>query len=89
MPILFRPEPYDAWSWVARVGQRSATIESVICDGDTTLARARVTIVFFDQATQRSTVPPEATSTGSGRARLTAERAHSNVLTMNCAAWVT
>jgi len=60
VPILFRSEPYDAWSWVAHVGQRSATIESVIRDGDTTLSRARVTIVFFDQATQRSTVPPEA-----------------------------
>ena len=36
VPILFRAEPYDAWSWVARVGQRSATIESVICDGETT-----------------------------------------------------
>jgi len=58
VPILFRPEPYDAWSWVSRVGQRSATIESVICDGDTVLSRARVTIVFFDQQTQRSTVPP-------------------------------
>ena len=30
VPILFRPEPYDAWSWVARVGTRSATIESLI-----------------------------------------------------------
>ena len=59
VPILFRPEPYDAWSWVSRVGQRSATIDSLICDGDTTLSRARVTIVFFDQDTQRSTVPPE------------------------------
>jgi len=59
VPILFRPEPYDAWSWVARVGQRSATIESVICDGETTLARARVTIVFFDRETRRSTAPPE------------------------------
>jgi acyl-CoA thioester hydrolase len=58
VPILFRQEPYDAWSWVSRVGQRSATIESVICDGDTVLSRARVTIVFFDQETQRSTVPP-------------------------------
>jgi acyl-CoA thioester hydrolase len=58
VPILFRPEPYDAWSWVSRVGQRSATIESVICDGDTVYSRARVTIVFFDQQTQRSTVPP-------------------------------
>jgi acyl-CoA thioester hydrolase len=59
VPILFRPEPYDAWTWVSRVGQRSATIDSVIRDGDTTLSRARVTIVFFDQATQRSMVPPE------------------------------
>jgi acyl-CoA thioester hydrolase len=59
VPILFRAEPYDAWSWIARIGQRSATIESVVSDGDTVLARARVTIVFFDQATQRSTVPPE------------------------------
>lgn len=59
VPILFREEPYDAWSWVARVGSRSATIESLIVDGETVLARARVTIVFFDQATQRSTAPPE------------------------------
>ena len=59
VPILFRQEPYDAWSWIARIGQRSATIESIICDGETLLSRARVTIVFFDQQTQRSTVPPE------------------------------
>ena len=59
VPILFRPEPYDAWSWVARVGSRSATIESLILDGETVLARARVTIVFFDQQTQRSAAPPE------------------------------
>ena len=58
-PILFRPEPYDAWSWVSRVGQRSATIDSLICDGDRTLARARVVIVFFNQETQRSTAPAE------------------------------
>jgi len=59
VPILFRPEPYDTWSWVARVGPRSATFESLILDGETVLARARVTIVFFDQQTQRSTAPPE------------------------------
>jgi acyl-CoA thioester hydrolase len=59
VPILFRPEAYDAWSWVARVGSRSATIESLIVDGDTVLARARVTVVFFDEQTQRSTAPPE------------------------------
>ena len=43
-----------------------------------------MTIVFFDQATQRSTVPPEVYLD-----RLRALEAHSNVLTMNCAAWVT
>ncbi|MBA2956293.1 acyl-CoA thioesterase [Nocardioides sp. MAH-18] len=59
VPILFRAEPYDAWSWITRIGQRSATIESVVADGEVVLARATVTIVFFDQATQRSTVPPE------------------------------
>jgi acyl-CoA thioester hydrolase len=59
VPILFRPEPYDAWSWVSRVGTRSATIESLITDGDTVLARARIAIVFFDRETQRSTEPPE------------------------------
>ena len=32
----------------------------MICDGDTVLSRARVTIVFFDPETQRSTTPPEA-----------------------------
>ena len=58
-PILFRPEPYDAWSWLSRVGTRSATIESVICDGDTVLSQARVSIVFFDRETQRSTPPPD------------------------------
>ncbi|MGB0099692.1 MAG: thioesterase family protein [Nocardioides sp.] len=59
-PILFRPEAYDAWSWISRVGTRSATIESVICDGDTVLASARVAIVFFDQRSERSTQPAEA-----------------------------
>ena len=60
VPILFRPEPYDSWSWVSRVGTSSATIDSVICDGDTVLSRARVSIVFFDPETQRSTPAPEA-----------------------------
>lgn len=59
-PVLFRPEAYDAWSWVSRVGTRSATVDSLICDGDDVLARARVTIVFFDPETQRSAAPPEA-----------------------------
>ncbi|WP_122816951.1 acyl-CoA thioesterase [Nocardioides pantholopis] len=59
LPILFRREPYDVWSAVTRVGNRSMTIESEICDATTVLARARVVIVFFDLKTQRSTAPPE------------------------------
>lgn len=58
-PILFRPEPYDAWTWLSRVGERSATLDTLVCDGDRVLARARVTIVFFDPGTQRSTTPGE------------------------------
>lgn len=55
VPILFRPEPYDVWSWVSRVGRRSYTVESLIRDGDVTLAHAEVTLVFFDG--QGSTEP--------------------------------
>jgi len=59
VPILFRAEPYDAWSWVSRVGRSSATIDSLISDGETVLARASVVVVFFDEHTQRSAAPPE------------------------------
>lgn len=58
-PVHFRAEPYDVWSWVSHVGSRSVTIESDIRDGDTVLSRAKVVMVFFDPATQRSAVPPE------------------------------
>jgi acyl-CoA thioester hydrolase len=58
-PILFRPEPYDCWSRVVRVGSRSLTLDSEIRDVDHVLARARVTIVFVDPGTGRSTDPPE------------------------------
>lgn len=59
VPVLFRPEAYDAWSWVSHVGERSFAIESEICDGDVVLSRARVVLVFFDRATQGATTPPE------------------------------
>ena len=59
IPILFRPEAYDAWSWISHVGNRSMTIESEICDGDTVLSRARVVVVFFDRETERAVEPPE------------------------------
>lgn len=56
-PILFRAEPYDCWSQLARLGSRSMTLESEICDGDEVLARARVTTVFYDLAAQRAVEP--------------------------------
>jgi acyl-CoA thioester hydrolase len=58
-PILLRPEPYDCWSRISRVGARSFTQEAEICDGDEVLARAEVTVVFVDPATGRSAEPPQ------------------------------
>jgi acyl-CoA thioester hydrolase len=58
VPILFRPEPYDAWSWLSHVGDRSMVIESEICDGDRLLSRARVAMVFVDPVAQRAAAPP-------------------------------
>ncbi len=59
-PILFRLEPYDVSSRITQVGTKSFTIESEIRDGDTLYSRARVVLVFFDSATQRSVEPPAA-----------------------------
>ena len=59
VPILFRPEPYDGWTWLSHVGNRSMVVESEICDGDLVLSRSRVAMVFFDQETQRAVAPPE------------------------------
>lgn len=58
-PLVLRPEPYDVWAAISRVGTRSMTIESEIGEGERTLARSRVTLVFFDSETQRSTSPPD------------------------------
>lgn len=59
-PILLRTDPYDCWSRVSRVGDKSMTIDSEICDGDTLLSRARVVSVFFEPESGRSVRPPEA-----------------------------
>jgi len=60
-PLLFRAEPYECRSTITRVGARSMTVESEIRDGaadtDRVLARARVVVVFFDLATNRSAEP--------------------------------
>ena len=57
VPILFRPETYDCWSRVAKVGERSMTLESEICDGDIVLSRARVVMVFVDVASGTPVAP--------------------------------
>lgn len=58
VPITLRPEPYDVYSRVSRVGRTSYTIDSEIRDGATVLSRASVVCVFFDPQTQRATEPP-------------------------------
>jgi acyl-CoA thioester hydrolase len=60
VPILFRPEPYDAWTWVTHVGRSSFEMESEIRDGDTLLSRCRMVAVTFDPQTQRSAPAPDA-----------------------------
>lgn len=60
VPILFRTESYAVDSWVSHVGRSSFVIESRITDGDVLFSRARVVLVTFDQATQRSAPAPEA-----------------------------
>jgi len=59
VPILFRPESYDAWTWVTQVGRSSFELESEIRDGDTLLSRCRVVAGTFDPETQRSSPPPD------------------------------
>jgi acyl-CoA thioester hydrolase len=56
-PILFRSQPYECWSQLGRVGNRSMTIHSEIRDGDQVLARAKVTTVFYDLQAQRAMEP--------------------------------
>lgn len=57
-PTRLRPEPYDAWTWVERIGNRSMVLGAEIRDGDTVHARGRFVAVFFDLATNRSAQPP-------------------------------
>jgi acyl-CoA thioester hydrolase len=59
VPILFREQPYDSWTWVSHVGRTSFVVESAICDGETVLSRARVVGVFWDRETERPISPPD------------------------------
>lgn len=58
-PLLGRAEGYDLWTWIERVGNRSAVMSSEVRDGDTVMARATVVVVFYDSDAGRSAEPPE------------------------------
>jgi acyl-CoA thioester hydrolase len=62
-PMLLRPEPYDLYTWVARVGSTSLVLDSEIVDtlGEkpVVLSRNRVVLVCYDVAAGRSVAPPE------------------------------
>lgn len=51
--LPFRPEPYDVWSAVTRVGTTSYTIEAEIGDADDMVSRCRAVLVGYDPATGR------------------------------------
>ncbi len=56
-PVLLRPAPYDVWSRIASIGRRSMVVESEVADGEETLARSRVVLVFWDGERQASAEP--------------------------------
>lgn len=59
-PIRLRPQPYDAWTWSARLGTTSLTLEAEIrdqLDSDQLMARGRFVLVFVDPDTGRPAPP--------------------------------
>lgn len=59
-PMVLRGEPYEARSWISRVGGSSYDVSAEIVDptdGDRTMAVSRATLVTFDKTTQRSAAP--------------------------------
>lgn len=53
-PMGWRPEPYQAQSWISRIGGASVTIESQLLDGNEVLAQCTTVLVGFDLESQRS-----------------------------------
>jgi acyl-CoA thioester hydrolase len=62
-PMLLRPEPYDLYTWVSRVGSKSIVFDNEIVDtlGEkpVVLSRSRVVLVSFDVAADRSVPTPD------------------------------
>lgn len=51
-PLAWRPEPYEAHSWISRVGTGSFTINTLVGDPSAPVLVTRTTLVGFDSATQ-------------------------------------
>ena len=47
-PLTLRVEPYDVQTWIARVGRTSMTFGTAVRDGEETMARGQVVVVFVD-----------------------------------------
>lgn len=62
-PMLMRPEPYDLYTWVERVGAKSVTFDSEIVDNagssPVVVGRSRIVLVFFDLVSGRSVTPSQ------------------------------
>ncbi|MBZ5733008.1 acyl-CoA thioesterase [Nocardioides sp. TRM66260-LWL] len=58
--LTMRPEPYEAWTGVVRVGRTSTLLGTEIVDplSGEVAARGQAVLVFFDATTQRSASPP-------------------------------
>lgn len=58
-PMPWRPEGYDAWTWLVGLGRSSVTMQSDLTDGLGVVARARVVLVAWDPESGRSReLPP-------------------------------
>ena len=53
-PLAWRPEPYEAHSWISRVGTGSFTINTLVGDPSEPVFVNRTTLVGFDSETQTS-----------------------------------
>jgi len=52
LPLTWRPEPYQAHSWISRVGNGSFTINTLVGDPSAPVFVNHTTLVGFDRETQ-------------------------------------
>lgn len=59
-PLYCRPEPYDVWTSVSKIGTKSMTFEVEVVDPatGTACAHGRTVVVFFDAKAGKAVEPP-------------------------------